>query len=185
MVLLHKNNPQKGKDQTPTRFRRAFNIMSIESNTMNEFIEILLHTWREKGKFGLTFPFIVGALRLKGLFNGSASEACNLVLNQFQGADASYRLAYCDKADDFILAPVNNQPDGCNRIRCNGNPTSLWVQHDFIAGKSVESIDLFQALWERYGSDIEAERYSCTKGEYHPFNQQDLTLIDEAFNKLI
>jgi hypothetical protein len=151
---------------------------------MNEFIEGLLHTWQEKGKFGLTFPFIVGALRLKGLLNGSASEACNSVLKQLEGANVIYRLAYCDKADDFILASINNRPDGCNQIRSNGNPTSLWVQHDLIAGEGVESVDLFQALWQRYGSDIEAERFSCIKGEYHPFNQQDLALIDEAFNKL-
>lgn len=151
---------------------------------MNEFIEHLFDTWREKEKFGLSFPFIVGALRLKGLLNGSASDSCDSVLKQLQLGGTMYRLTYCDKAGDLILAPINRQPDGCKQIHNNENPTSLWVQHNILARESSESADLSSVLWELYGSKIEAERYSCTKGEYHQFKPQDLALIDEAFAKM-
>jgi hypothetical protein len=151
---------------------------------MDEFIECLLCTWREKGKFGLSIPFIVGAIRLKGLLNGSASDSCDSVLKQLQLGDKMYRLAYCDKADDLILAPINRQPNSCKQIQHNGNPTSLWVQQDVLAEECYESVDLSSALWKQYGSNIGAERYSCTKGEYHQFTPEDLALIDEAFAKM-
>lgn len=151
---------------------------------MDEHINSLVYTWREKGKFGLTLPFIIGALRLKGLVHGSATESCSFVLKQLQTAGVNFRLGYCDKADDLILAPVNNSPSGCDRVSDNGKPTSLWVQHDLVTGEGAESTDLFRVLCERYGSYLEAERYSCIKGEYHPFSAEDLALIEEAFVKI-
>ena len=151
---------------------------------MEEYIESLLYTWREKGKFGLSLPFIVGALRLKGLLNSSASDSFDSVLNQLQQGSGTFRLAYCDKADDLILAPVNTRPDGCRQIYNSGHPTSLWIQHDVLANEGSDSVELFNAMWERYGNEVESERNSCTKGKYHQFKPDDMALIDEAFDKI-
>lgn len=150
---------------------------------MNEFINSLLDSWRENGKFGLTLPFIFGALWYKGFSNGPESGSFSSMLDELQAASVTYRLAYCDKADDLILAPVNNSPVGCKRVSKNGVPTSLWIQHDLVNEDVAHATTVFKALWERYGLDIEAGRYSCTKGGYHAFTAEDLALIEKAFEK--
>ena len=151
---------------------------------MYEFINSLLDTWRAKGKFGLTIPFLVGAARLKGLTDGAAIESLRSLLKELQTANVTFRLGYCDKADDLILAPVINLPAGCSKIFDNGLPTTLWVQSDLVNSGRVESSELVQMLWDRYGSDLDAERYSCTKGKYHSFTQEDFTLIEISFAKI-
>lgn len=149
---------------------------------MNELIDSLLDTWGDNGKFGLTLPFIVGALRLKGFSDGSVSDSFSSMLKELQTSSIIYRLAYCDKADDLILAPVNRSPDGCKRILANGASTKLWVQHDLVDNN--ESDNLYNVLWKRYGLDLESERYSCTNGKYHTFTSEDLALVEKAFEKI-
>ena len=151
---------------------------------MNEFIDSLLDTWRDNGKFGLTLPFIGGALRLKKFVNGLESESFRSMLNELQAASLTYRLAYCDKANDLILAPVSNSPGGCKRVTENGAPTSLWVQHDLVDEDDADANDLFEVLWKRYGLYLEAGRYSCTKGNYHAYTPEDFALIEKAFEKI-
>ncbi len=151
---------------------------------MNDFIDSLLESWRENGKFGLTLPFIFGALRYKGFSKAAEIDSFSSMLDELQTASVTYRLAYCDKADDLILAPINNSPAGCKRVSKNGVPTSLLVQHDLVNENVSDTTNVLKTLWERYGLDVEAGRYSCTKGEYHAFTEEDLVLIEMAFEKV-
>ncbi|MCR6652395.1 MAG: hypothetical protein NVV73_13320 [Cellvibrionaceae bacterium] len=148
---------------------------------MNEFIESLLSAWRDTGKFGLTLPFIGGALRSQGYLEGPESEAFRALLGELQAASVTYRLAYCDKAGDLILAPVSGSPGGCKRVAQDGEATSLWIQHDLVESDTADSIELYRVLWEKYGPILEAGHYSCTKGKYHQFTSADLELIERAF----
>tara|TARA_R110001583_G_scaffold93633_1_gene236640 strand:- start:2217 stop:2714 length:498 start_codon:yes stop_codon:yes gene_type:complete len=152
--------------------------------SMDEFIESLLNTWRDKGKFGLTLPFLEGALRLKGFSTGMVATSFNSMLNELQDAESFYRLSYCDKANDLILAPVKSHPSECKRISKSGTPTSLWVQHNLIGSDNTDTSELYKVLWKKYGAVLEAELYSCNKGDYHKFTSEDLALIEEAYGKI-
>lgn len=148
---------------------------------LNEQINKLISTWRNSGKFGLTLPFIFGALQLKGLIGNPLEKSFNDFLKSLETAENLFRISYCDKVDDLILAPVSNRPVECNIVTNNGKPTSLYVQHNIIPGRSVESIQLSQELWKRYKAYIEAERYSRLNGQYQTFSIEDLAIIEKSF----
>lgn len=148
----------------------------------------LLMQWQDAGRFGLTVPFVYGALdRMpEGALRGATcSEKLQCLLASLVDdvPDGTLvRLFTCGKVGDLTLAPVFAVPGYCRAIpNSDGGKESFYVQQDLLPAKSSSPIsDLHSELWRRYGDVLEAGRFSLTSGTFAAFSDRDLALINEA-----
>ncbi|MGH1485455.1 MAG: hypothetical protein ACRBCI_04490 [Cellvibrionaceae bacterium] len=149
---------------------------------MDEIILEILEAWRNKGNFGLSVPFLFGALCQhpdQTMVGNDAREKFESFINIIGQSNSILRLSYCDKANDLILAPVHDVPAGCKNIES----TRLWVQHDVVPEDAATKKSLHIALWEKYGLHLVDNNFSCTNGHYYPFSNEDKLFISEAFGQ--
>jgi len=149
----------------------------------------LTEQWQATGHFGLTIPFLLGALRQwPGQPLGSSTNAleqlCALLASVRDDAPDGIimRLYTCDRLHELVLAPVGGPPPYCVPVPSAGLPTpALYVE----AGILSESTNPFDALvsemWRRFGDAIRTDRFSYRAGAFHPFNDADRTLIGAVF----
>jgi len=143
--------------------------------------------WRDEYNFGLTIPFIVGALRdwpAQPIGDGTGKDQLRALLASVRD-DAPdgvrMRLYSCDRVQDLVLAPVSEIPSYCISFSSSLRAaTSLFVERGVIPESDTPFETLIAALWQRYGSDIEAERFSLRDGAFHSFTQSERAFIARA-----
>lgn len=147
----------------------------------------LLRRWQEANRFGLTLPFVFGALdRWPGSPLGSGSTAEKLAklvrdLAEGTGDGDVIRLFTCGTVRDLTLAPVFGTPAFCVPIRRPGGPApTLWVQRDLLDADRQSCEGLSEMLWSRYGQELLKGHYSLRNRVFGPFSEPDLTLIASA-----
>jgi len=150
----------------------------------------LIEQWQATGHFGLTVPFLVGALRKwpkqpLGDAEGIEQLRCLLIsIRENAPADCSMRLYSCDKINDLALTPINNIPQFCVPFQpSSGTIPSLYVEKSIFSQGSVSFDDLVDVLWLRYGEAIEAENFSLYQGAFRPFVDNDKALISDALSR--
>lgn len=150
----------------------------------------LTEQWQATGHFGLTVPFLVGALRTwpnkpLGEVQGIEQLRCLLIsIRDNAPADCIMRLYSCDKINDLALAPISNIPQFCASFQpSSGTIPSLYVEKSLLSQNSVSFDDLVDVLWLRYGEIIEAEDFSLYQGTYRPFDDNDKALISDAVTR--
>jgi hypothetical protein len=163
-------------------------MLGDKESSVEEPWSDLISAWRARGHFGLTVPFLLGGVLQHP--NNPIDNAAE-VKEKFQklleliseyGINERYaRLAYCDRADDLIVAPVTGNPELCKRvIDAEGKLSQLWIQHDIEAATAPTITSLVQTLWGKYGNAVSQGYYSRRGGEYLPFDNADYQLLAEA-----
>jgi len=143
--------------------------------------------WQDEANFGLTIPFIVGALRDwpgRPLGGGAGVDQLRTLLTSVRDEapdGVRMRLYSCDRVQDLILAPVSDAPNYCVSFQSSsGEAPSLFVETGVIPENDTPFESLVTTLWQRYGNDIEAERFSLRNGAFHSFTQSDQAFIARA-----
>lgn len=151
----------------------------------------VIEQWRDEVHFGLSIPFLVGALRewpgeSLGLSDSGIEQLRTLLLSIRDDTPdgEAMRLFSCGRIRNLALAPVGGTPQYCIPMP---SPTrsepALYVENGIVG----EVDDLFGALvnelWHRYGENIEAGRYSVRAGVFQPFDEKDKELIQAAFER--
>lgn len=151
----------------------------------------LLSEWQDAGRFGLTVPFVYGALdRIPDgpLRGGKASEKLQSLLASLadEVPDGTLvRLFTCGTVRDLTLAPMSAIPSYCLAMRSgDGRSERFYVQQDLVPADSSSPLsDLHAELWRRYGNDLEAGRFSLRNGSFAEFSERDLQLIEAALRR--
>lgn len=150
----------------------------------------LTEQWQEAGHFGLTVPFLVGALRRwpsQPLGGAEGIEQLRWLLTSIRDdapANCVMRLYSCDKINDLALAPISNVPQFCVPFQpSNGKNPSLYVEKSLFSQDSTSLSDLVDVLWLRYGEAIEAGHFSLCQGAFQPFDENDTALISDAVSR--
>lgn len=147
--------------------------------------------WQDTGHFGLTIPFLIGALRrfpgqpLGPSANGIDQLRALLTSIRDNAPDGvTMRLYSCDKLQDLALAPVHGMPAHCIPIPSpTRSESALYVEKGTVAEVGDPCQALVSTLWKRYGQHIEAGQFSRRTGAYHPFNEGDEKLIHAAVTR--
>lgn len=143
--------------------------------------------WRDKGNFGLTILFLVGALQVwpgKPLGDTAGIEQLRALLCSLRDDVPDglvVRLYSCDKIQDLALAPVGGIPQYCFPVssqRCSA--PSFYVEVGVVPNGETSFEKLLDALWQRYGKEIERACFSRRGGLFQPFDADDKALISEA-----
>lgn len=150
----------------------------------------LTEQWQETGHFGLTVPFLIGALRRwpsQPFGSAEGIEQLRYLLTSIRDeapADCIMRLYSCDKINDLALALIASIPQFCVSFRpSNGKPPSLYVEKSLFSEDSASLSDLVSVLWLRYGEAIEAENFSLRQGAFQPFDENDEASILHAVSR--
>jgi len=147
-----------------------------------EWLKLLEHR-KEKG-FGLTLPFIYGAIHRHAVPPAAAArEAFHaLILSMRDDAPDGYqiRIHECDSACQPIAGIVYRPQTWCVGWPSPYKPeTSLLITSEYLAeGEPIESA--VSVLWARCELPILEGRYALRDKVYQPFDDDDRAFIDAA-----
>lgn len=144
----------------------------------------------QRRRFGLTFPFLVGALReppgAVSATEVAVGELKRLLESMRDDTPESHviRIAECDRLHQPVAAPIPgmfNLGVGYAAIPSlkNGR-VSLYVSEQYLQGKrpSVETVS--NSLWNLSAAAISERRFSFDRGSFRVFDDWDLGLIRDA-----
>jgi hypothetical protein len=141
---------------------------------------LLLLEQRQKSGFGLTLPFLLGALRSPPgkpfTTEAEAQDALGALLESM-GKDApenyTVRIAHCDKTQQAVAALVYMPQEWCKKVGAAG---SLYISPEYIKGKKQPE----KALWRLCKKSVLSGSFSFIEGKQQNFNDQDLEFISGA-----
>jgi hypothetical protein len=151
----------------------------------------LLKQWQDAGRFGLTVPFLFGALdRWPGHPLGEERSSSQKLLSMLSSLrdDAPQgviiRLFMCGTVKDLTVAPVFGMPGYCRAVpSSNGERTAFYVQQDLIPESQSPLEALHAALWQRYEDALANGRFSLRDGKFVEFTEADLRHIEAAVSR--
>lgn len=130
-------------------------------SALPDWYKVLRH-WKNKGRTGLSFSFLVGAVR-KPIGAPFASE---------EDAKEQSRALY-----ERIKA---EKPEGCEAfVEDCGQTQGSMVKTGGPQGGSIPSFDM---LWAEYGDAIVKGYFSLTKGVSHPMVDCEIEWVQQALN---
>lgn len=151
----------------------------------------LIEEWRKGERFGLTIPFLVGALRDwpgRPLGLTAGVEELRILLESIRDETpqgVTMRLYDCDKLQELALAPVDGIPQACFHITSPHRAVpAFYVENGTVPDGGTSLDDVVAALWQRYGADIEAGNFSRRARVFQPFDANDRALISAAITRL-
>jgi hypothetical protein len=141
-------------------------------------------------RFGLTFPFLVGALREPpGAVtdtNVAAGELKRLLVSMRDDTPESYtiRIAECDRLHQPVAAPIPGGYGAGVGFAAIPSPTngrvSLYVSEQYLPGASRGIDAVSNSLWIKSATTISERRFSFNDGAFQRFDDRDLAFIREA-----
>jgi len=144
---------------------------------------MLLTAWRNKGKNGLTLPFLIGSQRY--LHNVDSLSIKDLITEMASSAKTQVILTHCIDINEliFCVRDENNNQLGGNFVRLEkGLRGSLYVS------KIVDIYnqnDLIIHLEDRYKHLIENNRFSKVDyNEWGYFTENDVDFIAKTFDAI-
>jgi hypothetical protein len=148
--------------------------------------------WQAERNFGLTIPFLLGALQQ---WPGQPLGTGSISVKQMRALLASIRddtpdgifmrLYMCDTRHELILAPIPSYlPAHCIAIpSTTRSKPALFVEKGIVP----DDANLFEALvgelWRRYREVIQAGFFSLYDGAFRPLNDDERRLICAAINR--
>lgn len=147
----------------------------------------LCEDWQSSGRFGLTIPFVLGALRrspkhLLGNVVGLEEVRALLVsLRDDAPHEVLMRLYMCERADDLVLARVGAPPQYCVAFPPpNHSEPALFVEKSVLLAGDPSFDGLVAYIWRRYESAILTETFSRQNGEFRAFTDVENEFIRRA-----
>jgi hypothetical protein len=150
---------------------------------------LLIHN-NARHRFGLSFPFMVGALQdppgRKLAPKGGRDALSNLLISMRDETPGSHlvRVSECDRLRQPVAAPIHSAfrlPDQVGIQSLQANRTSLFVSPEYLAddGDSIEAV--IASIWRLNGDAITEGRYSFRAGRFDVFDATDHQFAAEAF----
>jgi hypothetical protein len=138
----------------------------------------------------MTFPFIVGSLRTPvGAIEGaelSHKELRMLLKSMLDETPEEYvlRISRCDHIDQPIVAPTPAmyRPQGIAIHSPAQARDTLFVDSEFLPGGDASLVTLTEKIWTECQRPICDGRFSFRRGEYHPYDKDDLDTIQQSQN---
>lgn len=141
-------------------------------------------------RFGLTLPFLVGALREPPgaalATEAAAGELKRLLVSMRDDTPESHiiRIAECDRLHQPVAAPfpgVYNMGIGFAAIPSlkNGR-VSLYVAEQYLLGAPPRVDAVLSSLWNMSAAAISERRFSFHGGSFCEFDNRDLGFIRDA-----
>lgn len=141
-------------------------------------------------RFGLTFPFLIGALReppgATTVADTARDELTKLLKSMRDDTPASHviRIAECDRLHQPVAAPI---PRGYSPgVGFTAIPSrtservSLYVSKQYLVGV-LQSIDaVSDSLWNVIAAPVAERHFSFYEGAFHRFDDRDLGFIRDA-----
>ena len=150
---------------------------------MDNYWEILLSKWREKGRDGFTIPYLLGSQNYLPL-SEEHHDISELITNIAYGNYKIY-ISYCMDINDIILGIYEGEKQKIagKFIVQNGFETSLFLTK-FLSdlGDNLESI--IDSLNHKYHEDIAAKSYSRNNEKLGDFSVEEINFIKSCFELL-
>lgn len=143
-------------------------------------------------RFGLTFPFLIGALRTPPGLVVAGEEANFAELHALLGSMRDHtphsryvRIAECDRLRQAVAAPgfLRFRPPGVDRqIPSPAHGVcALYVQPQYIPDEVRGIASVAESLWRECAQAILTGNFSFRNGSFQSFDDADLRFIREAF----
>lgn len=130
------------------------------------------------GRYGLSFPFLVGAERL---MTGREDFNISMLLEELKQSDSEYILSFCNDLDEYIVGvhkkeyPYVGQLERFGGLLINTNTLDELL--------SFEQLDNF--INELYSSYVAENNFSknVDSGQWQYFSVEDVDIIEVAKTK--
>lgn len=151
-----------------------------------KYWEILLEKQREKGKDGLSIPFIIGS---QNYFpNNSYKQNISELIYDIVYSDLfEICIRFCMGTNTFI-AEIRKEKNVCYFPKINNNEQkklSIAIYHKNDFGESIEG--LIENLIEKFQNPIDSKTYSAEPNTYertvkwNNFSEEDTLFIENCF----
>lgn len=142
----------------------------------NPYFPLIIDFWCNiAGRYGLSFPFLVGA---EQLMTGRDDYSINTLLEELKDSYQSYVISYCDDLDEYIVGLHRREyPNLLQLKKING----LAINNDTLEGlDTLEELDAF--LSNLYAGYIAEGNFSKNYDTQHweCFTSDDLKMIEMA-----
>lgn len=152
---------------------------------MKTWLKLLVHNNKVR-RFGLTLPFLVGALRINGEGLRSAKDELFGILQSMRDESASehtVRIAECDRLHQPVAAIIPGwaRPAiGKGIPSPQGGRTSLYIEEQYLiaGGSSLDALNT--EFVDRAVELVDGSAFSFQNGEYREFMEEDLAFIRDA-----
>lgn len=151
-----------------------------------KYWEILLEKHREKGKDGLTIPFIIGSQNY--LPNNSYKQNISELIYDIVTSNLfEICIRFCMGTNTFI-AEIRKEKNVCYFPKINNNEQnklSVGIYHKNDFGESIE--ELIENLIEKFQNPIDSRTYSAVPNTYertvnwNKFSEEDRIFIENCF----
>ena len=163
-------------------------LMIYLKNKMQQkkYWEILLEKHREKGKDGLTIPFIIGSQNYLPQ-NNYRQNIFEFISDIISSNIFEICIRYCMGTNTFI-AEIRKEKNACYFPNLNNkkqNKLSVGIYHKKDFGESVD--ELIKSLIEKFQDPIDNETYSAEPNSYertvkwNKFSEEDRIFIESCF----
>lgn len=148
----------------------------------------LIDAHQRKGGFGLTPPFLLGALRTppgavldEPRTRAEFRELLESMRNETPGGTI-VRISECSRLRQPIAAVVHGMAGGLGEsvVHADGSPSNLFAWPDYFVNESRNVESLTAALWKIMGPVMCEGRFSYREGAYQPFDVPDMQFIERA-----
>lgn len=147
----------------------------------------LTEEWQSSGHFGLTIPFVVGALRSwpgQPLGNHFGIEEVRSLLTSMRDEVPKgifMRIYSCERVQALVLARVGAYPAYCVEFPSPKEANQiLFVEKSVMPDGKASFEELVSTLWQQYAAIIQDETFSRRDGSFQSFSAADNDLVQRA-----
>jgi hypothetical protein len=144
----------------------------------------------ERHRFGMTLPFLVGALQ-EPSGQALSSEAAFLELRKVLESMRDetppshvIRIAECDRLHQPVAAPINAMfrlPDNVPIVSPRTQRSALFVAREYL--ESGDTLDAaLDSLWRANENPLSEGRYSYRGGAFQSFDAADRAFVEAALS---
>lgn len=147
---------------------------------MENYWQILLTKWREKGKDGLTIPYLIGCQN----YLPESKYCYNIkdLITEIAYGDCEVYISYCMNIKYIILGVYENEKQKIagKFITQNSYKTNLFLtKFLWDLGDDLESV--IESLIEQCQKDIDTQKYSSNNGEMGNYSAEEIDFIKSCF----
>ena len=159
---------------------------------MDERWFLLLSYWQNNEfRHALTFPFLIGALRIpvgdKNKFGDSARAELEALVNVMRSHHANgyfHHVYRCPDLGQLVIRKVVNSPPPPFAVAISTSQTNvlpgLYVSNSVPLDKSSPFTSLVATIWNETASAIEEGNFSCRGQQFAAFNDGEIQVIRKA-----
>lgn len=151
----------------------------------------LLEQYQKEGHFGLTIPFLIGALRTPAGVPRDADSARRelaALLDEIRDetpAQWCVRIHPCDTTQPIVALLKGPPADDCVPLTSSRRATpALFVYPAYVPEPQLGTSSVAAALWKLHQEALSESRFSYQEKDdtYHPFSTAEREFIDRALS---